>query len=272
MLRTVREELSKAAAFVGSEQVTSLAPIYLCASDLYTDTLNDAGELLLHALEEDGVFDPLQDACILLTVTAEEHISENEMRRIGLTDRFGQYRHSLSGWLKYLSTEMHITTGVILIRAEHLAFVKNNPDWWNIQLQTMESHKNAFVFVIASTPKNLTELNDTVSPRCHAQIIEAQPVSPESFADIFASTLTPYHLTLADDARKRILNAITECSSPVSILQVVHWARSTAWQVLTSKAELTANGVLSAEQIDPDAFLAQNLLSAAPLDKQRIGY
>lgn len=271
MLRTIREELSRAAAFIGGKQVTALAPIYLCASDLYTDTLNDAGELLLHALEEDGVFDPLQDACVLLSVTAEEHISDNEMRRIGLTDRFGQYRHSLSGWLKYLSTEMHITTGVILIRAEQLAFIRNNPDWWSIQLQSMESHKNAFVFVIAAAPKNLSELYDTVSPRCHAQVIEVQPVSPESFADIFASALAPYHLTLAEDGRACIVKAITECSNPVSILQIVRWARSTAWRVLTAGAG-AAGGSLTAEQLETDEFLAQNHLSAAPQDKQRIGY
>ena len=271
MLHTISDELARAAASVGTEQVTSLAPIYLCGCDLHADTLNDAGEMLLHTLEEDGIFDPLQDACVLLSITAEEHVSENEMRRIGLTDRFGQYRHSLSGWLRYLSADLHITTGAILIRAESLSVLRSDPEWWNIQMQCMESRKHAFVFVILCSPAHLPALHGTVSPRCHCRIAEAQTVSPEAYADIFASAVEPYRLTLSPEARAQITETVRACSGTVSIMQTVQWARTAAWEYMT--AEHTAHdGILRAEDIGADAFREKHSLSAASGDERRIGY
>ena len=273
MLRTIRTELNQAAKTIGGSHVTMLAPVYLCACDLHADTLNDAGEMLLQTLEQDSIFDPLQDAFVLLSITGEEHVSENEVRRIGFTDRFGQYRHSLSGWLRYLSADMHITTGVILIRAEHFSMIEQNPEWWNIQLQCMESHKNAFVFVIASAPRSLSALYDTVSPRCHCSTIETLSVSPESYAEIFSAAIKPYQLTLTPDAKACIVKTVSECSEPVSIMQIVQWARSTAWRYLTGGgADGKQAGVLSAESVSADAFREKNSLSAVSKEKQRIGY
>jgi len=271
MLQMIRDEIARAAASVGTEQVTPLAPIYLCGCDLHADTLNDAGEMLLHALEQDGVFDPLQDACVLLSITAEEHVSENEMRRIGLSDRFGQYRHSLSGWLRYLSADLHITTGVILIRAESLKVLRADPDWWNIQMQCMESRKNAFVFVLLCSPEHLPALHETVSPRCHCRIAETQAVSPEAYADIFAAAVEPYHLTLSPDARKQITETVRSCIGAVSIMQTVQWARTAAWDYTTA-ADPQHDGILRAEDLGADAFRQKNSLSAAAKDERRIGY
>lgn len=271
MLRMIHNELCRAAKTVGNGQAAALAPIYLCACDLHADTLNDAGEMLLHSLEQDDIFDPLQDASVLLTVTAEEHVSENEMRRIGFSDRFGQYRHSVSGWLKYLSATLHITTGILLIRAESLSAIRSNPDWWNIQLQCMESHKNSFIFIIMCSPKNLSALEEIVSLRCQCRTVETQSVSPEAYADIFASAVQPYHLTLSPEAHALVTNTVKECSESVSILQIIQWARTAAWQYLTG-TDAPENGTLNAADLDADAFKQKNSLSAAPRKAQRIGY
>ena len=89
MFDIIRKELKKASEYLGKDELISFAPVYLfhnkdgCPLEL----IDIAGEQLLSELEEDGLFDSLHDAFVLLNVVQQYKLSEKTRFEIGLNDR-----------------------------------------------------------------------------------------------------------------------------------------------------------------------------------------